>query len=508
MARNRFTRRQVLWGTLGLATLATPLVSACSQAPAPAPTAPPVEKVVTQVVEKQVTQVVTQVVEKQVTQVVEKVVTPTAAPASTTLGAAEIIWHAWGNEDTGFKGWRKQISFFNEKYPQVKVNLQPEGGFDKLAVMFAAGTAPDMFFQNVPSGYAFIGHGTVLSLTPYIMADKAWQSDMQLFNKPMVDMHTFRSELYAIPQSLETSGTIYNLDMITKAGLTPPAELGDQWTWDKFREYAAKLTSKGAANPDKVWGAYLSPDPQSGLGDFVYPLVEGTNNAWVNDDGVSTGVDSKEFIQGAQFLSDIVLTDKSAPPPSFLTGQSATAYALFVNEKVGMMLSGDWAFGWILTRQLPDKKFKMDWTPSPLAPNGKTSAVGHCVANAVWAKTKYRDQVLAFERMYSTKPLQSEITNNWENYPALAPRTDAQDYFWQKKLIPNETGIRKSYDIGKAYPRSPVGDVSPLVVSPVNDAMDAVLDGKDTRKVDEVLKNLAKKINDSLTKAAKSSGNG
>lgn len=146
MAHNLFTRRQVLRGAIGLAAVATPLLAACSQpAQAPAATAAPVPT--PQTVEKVVTQLVTQVVEKQVTSVVTQVVqqqvvvTATAVPASTTLGAAEIIWHAWGNEDTGFKGWRKQISLFNEKYPQIKVNLQPEGGFDKLAVMFAAGTS-------------------------------------------------------------------------------------------------------------------------------------------------------------------------------------------------------------------------------------------------------------------------------------------------------------------------------------------------------------------------------
>jgi ABC-type glycerol-3-phosphate transport system substrate-binding protein len=76
------------------------------------------------------------------------------------------------------KACRKQIALFNQKYPPIKVNVQSQGGFDRLAVTFAAGTAPDMFFQSVSSGYAFIGHGDALSLAPYIRADKTWQDDM------------------------------------------------------------------------------------------------------------------------------------------------------------------------------------------------------------------------------------------------------------------------------------------------------------------------------------------
>src|SRR5712691_10353780 len=74
---SRMTRRSLLSG-LGVA-LAHPLLAACQQAPAAAPTPQVVTQVVTQVVETQVP--VTQVVEKQVpvtqvvTQVVEKQVT-------------------------------------------------------------------------------------------------------------------------------------------------------------------------------------------------------------------------------------------------------------------------------------------------------------------------------------------------------------------------------------------------------------------------------------------------
>src|SRR5690349_10976895 len=70
-----FSRRQVLAGSLGLASLAVPIIAACAQAPA-APTPQVIEKVVTQVVQQPVpvTQVVTQVVEKQSTVVVTQVV--------------------------------------------------------------------------------------------------------------------------------------------------------------------------------------------------------------------------------------------------------------------------------------------------------------------------------------------------------------------------------------------------------------------------------------------------
>lgn len=461
----------------------------------------PVE--VTKVVEQQVE--VTKIVEQQVevTRVVEiekeTIVTATAVAAS-ALEPAELFWTAWGSENDAFISYRKQIALFNEQYPQITIRLEPQGGFDKIAVMFAAGTAPDMIYTNVPAGYSFIGHGQLLSLTPYIRSDPGWEEDMSTFVEAMLDMHTFRGELYGIPNTVETSGTIYNADMLTAAGLKTPAELGEEWTWDKFVEYGKVLT-KGEDGPDKIWGAYVGSNTQFGLGDFVYPLVEGTNNTWVNDDGVTTGVDSEEFTQATQYLVDFVQLHKASPAPSIL-GTHDQVYAPFVNSQVGMMISGDWAFGFILTRIPPDKKFKLDWAVSPYAPNGKTSGVGHSVANAVWAKTKYRDHALAWQRMYSGQAMQNEITNAWEYWPALSPRRDAQDYFWKKQLIPNEAGIRMSYDIAKPYPRTPVGDAGQLVTSVADQAIDKLLDGQDTRSVPDLLKDLAIQINENLARAA------
>jgi ABC-type glycerol-3-phosphate transport system substrate-binding protein len=493
MIRSRLSRRSLLKGMAALGAL-TPLAVACQQPPQV------VEKVVTQVVEKQVTQVVEKPVERVVTQVVEKqvekqvVVTATAAPKAAAAG--EISWWAWGSEQTGFPAWRKQIDLFNKKFPGVKVNLQPSLGYDKIAVAIAAGTAADVIMINMPSGYAFIGHGSIINLQPYINGDKGWQDDVKTFHAGSIDAYTFRGDLYAMPQSLETTGTIYNEDMLKEAGLKSPAELGDQWTWDKFLEYAGKLT-KGTGQ-EKVYGAFVSPDPQSGLGDLAYPL----GARWVKDNGIETGVDAKEFVQAADFLIDFVKKGY-APQPSTLAAAQVNNYAMFVNLKIGLMLSGDWAFGWVLTRQLPDKKFKMDWAPSPRAPNGKFAAIGHYVAQGGYEKSKNKDAVLGFMREYATKASQEEITNNWENYPALAPRLDAGDYFWKKKLIPNEKGLRASFEANQPYPRTPVGDVSPIVVSPTNTALNAIMDGKETRKTEEVLKELAKKINDDMAKAAK-----
>lgn len=500
MDGTRYTRRSFLGGAVGLAVV-MPLLAACSQQPsAPAAVSTQASGAPPATTPTQATQAVPQAT----TQPAQKPTAVPATPASQAAIQGNLSWWAWGNADTGFKGWNEQIAIFNKKYPSVKVDLQPEASFDKVAVTIAAGTAADMFYINVPSGWAFIGHGGILDLQPYIRADKGWADDLTQFAKMTIDSYTYKEDLYGIPQSLETSGTIYNEDMLTAKGLKTPRELGDKWDWTTFMEYAKELTSSGPDSPDKVWGAYVSPDPQSGLGDFAYELVSGTNNTWVNDDGTTTGIGSAEFVQAAQFLKSF-FDNKVAPTPSFLAGNSAaasSAYALFDNEKIAMMVSGDWAFGWILTRQLPDKKFKMDWMTSPRAANGQTTAVGHTVANAAFAKTKNRDAALAFLRMYSGKDMQEVITNHWDNYPDLSPRMDAQSYFWDKKLIPNAEALKQSYGMGKPYPHTPAGDATQLVISPVNNALNAVEDGKDRRAVADVLKSLATKVNGDLGKAA------
>ena len=83
--------------------------------------------------------------------------TASASSASSASSAAQtasgsVVWGTWGTEATD--GYQQIDALFNQKYPNVKVDLQFISNSDywtKLPVAIAGGTGPDIFQMTRPS---------------------------------------------------------------------------------------------------------------------------------------------------------------------------------------------------------------------------------------------------------------------------------------------------------------------------------------------------------------------
>ena len=444
----------------------------------------------------------TVVVEKPVEKVVEKVVTPTAMP--TTLRNVKLQFAQYGGagfEDKLYgpvlKKWQERLK---QAYPMmdfehVAVNYQKE------AMAMAAGNASDVAIINVPAAWPLMYRRQIANLQPAIDADPEWKDWMTKFAPTTVETYTWKGDLYVIANSVETSGTIYNEDLLVKQGVPKlPHDYGEAgWDWNAYIELA-KAATKGEG-ADKVWGAWVHPDVQSGLGDMVYS----NGGGWLSDDGLSSRVAEDVFVEAAEVAVNMVIKDKVSPSTATLTNQQLNAYSAFINEKVCFMVSGDWAFGWVKNNQLPDKKYKLNWWTSPVSPKTKKPVgVGHSTGIYAWAGSKNLPEALAFVKHSASKEIQELWTENWTNSPILAPRRDAQDYFWKEigpKLIPNLDAMRRAFDIAMPYPHTPLMNAS-IAIGYVNTGLGLAMDGEDTRPVKEICAEIDKKINADLQKAA------
>ena len=112
------SKSQVRVPVVLFAILAVVLTS-CVVPTAPAPAAPAVEKVITQVVTQQVEKVVTQVVEKTV---VEQV-TPTPAP--TEVGAKKVVnfWSMWSTQPLNQQFVNTVVADYMKAHPDVQLNV-------------------------------------------------------------------------------------------------------------------------------------------------------------------------------------------------------------------------------------------------------------------------------------------------------------------------------------------------------------------------------------------------
>jgi multiple sugar transport system substrate-binding protein len=183
----------------------------------------PVEKIVkeTVVVEK----------EKQV----EKQVVVTATPPA----IATITWAFWGNPGE-IETNEAVIKAFEEEHPNVKVaviHAPWSDFFQKIEVMFAGGTGPDVLFG--PFRFAPLGVlrplDDFVDLTGHDLADY-WPG--------LIKTKIYEGKLYALPRDTAPNCMYYDKDIFDDAGVDYPTH---DWTWDDFLTAADKLTIKEAS---------------------------------------------------------------------------------------------------------------------------------------------------------------------------------------------------------------------------------------------------------------------
>jgi ABC-type glycerol-3-phosphate transport system substrate-binding protein len=361
----------------------------------------------------------------------------------------------------------------------------------------AAGNAADVAVINVPSAWPLMYRKQLVNLTDAFKADTDWQEYITHFVPITLTEYTYKDALWAVPFSLETSGTIYNEDLLTKAGVKLPHEYSEtEWTWDAFVQTATAATS--GEGTDKIWGCNMSAEWQSGLGD----LVVSNGGDLLAADGLSTRITEDSFVNAAQLCVDMVLKNKISNSAQALSTNQLNNYSAFINQKIAMMVSGDWAFGWVINNQLPDQQFKLNWWTSPVSPTLKmVEGIGHSTGFYAWTGTQHLPETLAFVKFLASKEAQNLVTENYKKSPILSPRTDCQDAFWNLNLVPNATALKDAYDKAVTYPHTPLINAS-VAIGYINTDLTALQNGTDTRSVKDVLVADDKQIMTDLQKGA------
>lgn len=147
----------------------------------------------------------------------------------------------------------KEIAVFNQKYPNIKINVvnagQGTAEYTKLRTALKAGTgAPDlvqMEYQYIPT---FSLTKSLVDLRPYGAA--ALQSKFVEWTWSQVT--GTNGEIWAYPQDTGPMGMLYRADLFDKYGLTVPK------TWDDFATTAAKLHT---AAPDSYMTCLSANEP-------------------------------------------------------------------------------------------------------------------------------------------------------------------------------------------------------------------------------------------------------
>ena len=167
----------------------------------------------------------------------------------------------------------------------------------------------------------------------------------------------------------------FNMDLIKEANLENPQDLWDrgEWTWDKWKEYLAKLTKTGDGANDVY-----------GYSGYWTNMLE--NLLFSNGTTIASGPDqtlnSTATIEVIDFIYNLYNVERTARPWDQANWEINNK--LYAEGKSGFWIGADWIFseqGGGPERPLP---FEIGVVPWPVGPNGSKDTNYHGKTGGNW----------------------------------------------------------------------------------------------------------------------------
>lgn len=278
----------------------------------------------------------------------------------------------------------KSLQNFAAATPDVKVEHEDltEGYYDRLNVMLASSTLPDVVNLRSFDMYDWYRQGSLYDRTENL------NSDPDVKPADMIDAILkscqFDGKYWGLPYDASVEVFYYNKDMFDKAGVPVPT---DTWTWDDMKDAAKKLTDPAAG----TFGFARMPS----ITDWqMEPWILSAGGKMINDERTEWTMTGPEVEQTIQMIVDMSLKDKVAPAPG-----ATSDVNLFVIGKGAMYMSGQW--------EIPGNrdavKFNWDIAPFPTGPKGH-STITHGGTYVTYAKTKVADAAWKVQKWICAQP--------------------------------------------------------------------------------------------------------
>lgn len=225
----------------------------------------------------------------------------------------EITFSSWGSVSE-VKILKELISDFETENPEIKIKFMhiPQNYFQKLHLLFASNTAPDVIFINN------------LNLPVYekYLEDLEGEIKPEEYYTQSLDGLSYNGKLLAIPRDISNLVFYINLNLMP----APPAD----WNMDEFLQLAQRASKQG------VYG--------TGFEEEIYwalPYMQAFGGGILNDD-LNLIINSENSQKGLGFYKD--LRDKYHVAPTKSEIGSSTLAQMFLDQKIAMYLSGRWMY--------------------------------------------------------------------------------------------------------------------------------------------------------------------
>jgi multiple sugar transport system substrate-binding protein len=282
--------------------------------------------------------------------------------SSAVSSVKEIIFFTIGDESEQVV-WDALFDNFNAKHPDIHIIKQHIPGewedyVMKLTAMIAAGTPPDFSRMGVAYVPQFSSRDQLTELSGYISRDM----NMADYNKAVFDQCKIDGKTFGLPVGIYTLNVYYNKTLFDAAGIPyPSTDWNNPWTLDEFLDIARKLT-KGSG-PTKQYGFYANLHPER-----TPPFYFSAGGDVFNADHTKVTMDQKPMLDTYKMLQGLI---NEGIAPDMLLGRTMTNEQLFMSDRLGMIVEGDW----MLPSYARNKDFRFGVAPIPKGSAGATSVV-------------------------------------------------------------------------------------------------------------------------------------
>jgi multiple sugar transport system substrate-binding protein len=162
----------------------------------------------------------------------------------------------------------------------------------------------------------------------------------------------------------------------------------ETWTTDQLASAAQQVTKVSGRTFEQM--GYM---PAVGLFNGLMQVIPSFGGDVLSEDGKTLTLDTPESKAAIQWLADLFVTEKVAPPPGT---QDVTQ--LMASSKGGMLAGGYW------NRWSAEATWEFNWgmAPMSLGPAGTNGPMLQTDAFVVNKGTEYADQAWAFEKYVSS----------------------------------------------------------------------------------------------------------
>ncbi|MEH7480022.1 extracellular solute-binding protein [Neobacillus drentensis] len=294
--------------------------------------------------------------------------------------------------------WKNTINAFEKKYPNIDVDLvvlsekgDTQEATKKLDLAAASGEQMDVLMFSEAASYAQrVSMGIVAPLDEFINKEGYKESE-----EYKVDTQ-IDGNYYALPGKFNPWYVLLNKDHLVAAGLKVP----NDWTWDKFMEYAKALTRDGH------YGTYFH-GPQNGSWMEYMRLAqasEAENTEFTTEDG-QANLDNPLFRKTLEIRLKMEKKDKSAVPYADILSKKLHYRNQFFNQDVSSILIGSWMNAELGGTEQNSLNFHVVVAPYPK--NNKADKGGYTPVTtdymAVAANSQHKKEAYTFIRWYTTE---------------------------------------------------------------------------------------------------------